>query len=166
LAFSGPGFEEGGQLREMISLLDVPPTLLDAAGIKVPKSMQGRSILPLLRREREDWPEEVFVQISESHVGRAVRTKHWKYGVVAANKQGWRDAGSDVYQETFLYDLSTDPHELLNLAGLESHAPVAERMRERLIARMVAAGEKAPRIEPAPPRKSGHHRVYPEEINQ
>lgn len=166
LAFSGPGFEGGGQLREMISLLDVPPTLLDAAGIKVPKSMQGRSIMPLVRRERADWPEEAFVQISETQVGRAIRTDHWKYGVVADGKNGNAQSASDTYRETYLYDLYADPHELLNLAGLESHAAVSARMRKRLIARMVEAGEKAPKIEPASPRKAGQHRVYPEEINQ
>ena len=166
LAFSGPGFTGGGQLPQMISLLDVPPTLLDVAGLKVPRTMQGRSILPLLRRQYDNWPEEVFVQISESQVGRAVRTRHWKYGVVATGQNGWKESASDTYQETYLYDLLTDPHELDNLAGLTSHAAVAQRMRQRLLARMTQAGEKPPRIEPAAPRPSGHHRVYPEEVNQ
>ena len=166
LAFSGPGFDEGGQLREMISLLDVPPTLLDAAGIKVPKSMQGRSILPLLRRERQGWPEEVFVQISESQVGRAVRTKRWKYAVIAPEANGWRDSAADTYQEQCLYDLLADPHELNNLIGLDSHQAVTERMRRRLIARMVQAGERAPTIMTAESRPGGQKRVASQEVEQ
>ena len=47
------------------SLIDLPPTLLDAAGLPVPETMQGRSILPLVRDTGADWPEEMFVQISE-----------------------------------------------------------------------------------------------------
>ena len=60
-----------------MSLVDLPPTLLDAAGLEVPDEMQGESILPLLRGETDDWQEEVFVQISEAQVGRAVRTQRW-----------------------------------------------------------------------------------------
>src|SRR5439155_3385418 len=98
-ALQGPGFDGGGRLRELVSLVDLPPTLLDAAGLPVPEVMQGRSILPLTRGETEGWPEEVFVQISESQVGRAVRTHRWKYGVTAPDKNGSRDAASDRYVE-------------------------------------------------------------------
>ena len=95
------GSSEGGQIQELVSLVDLPPTLLDAAGLAVPDEMQGRSVLPLLRGETADWPEEVFVQISEAQVGRAVRTQRWKYGVDAPNKGGGKDAGSDIYVEQY-----------------------------------------------------------------
>jgi arylsulfatase A-like enzyme len=162
-AFCGPGFEGGGQIQELVSLIDLPPTLLDAAGLPVPPEMQGRSIMPLARREATDWPEEVFVQISEAQVGRAVRTRRWKYCVDAPDKSGRDDAGSDHYVEQYLYDLQVDPYELNNLIGLESHRPVADKMRERLIRRMVEAGETAPAVEPAPSRPSGQRRVTAEE---
>lgn len=152
-AITGPGFEAGGQLQELVSLVDLPPTLLDAAGIEVPKAMSGRSILPLLKREREGWPEEVFVQISESQVGRAIRTKRWKYGVTALGKSGWRDSGSETYVEQYLYDLEADPYELTNLIGRQSHQKIAESLRERLIQRMVEVGEEAPTIGPAPEQR-------------
>ena len=163
MALQGAMFNGGGRLQQLVSLIDVPPTLLDAAGIEVPETMQGRSVLPLLRGESEGWPEEVFVQISEAQVGRAVRTHRWKYGVDAPDKNGGRDASSDRYVEQYLYDLASDPHELSNLVGLESHQEVAQVMRERLIRRMVDAGEKAPIIEPAPSRRSGQRRVTHEE---
>jgi arylsulfatase A-like enzyme len=121
--------------------------------------MQGRSILPLVRGDTDDWPEEVFVQISEAQVGRAVRTHRWKYGVDAPEKNGGKDAGSDVYVEQYLYDLDADPYELRNLMGLRSHENVAETMRERLLRRMVEAGEGAPTIEPAVAQGSGQRRV-------
>ncbi|MDH7571668.1 MAG: sulfatase-like hydrolase/transferase, partial [Armatimonadota bacterium] len=164
-ALCGPGFDGGGTLRQLVSLVDLPPTLLDAAGIPVPPEMQGRSILPLLGGRDVEWPEEVFVQISEAQVGRAVRTHRWKYGVDAPDKRGGRDPGSDRYVEQYLYDLEADPYELVNLVGFESHQEVAAVLRERLIRRMVAAGEAPPVIEPAPvshPR--GQRRLYPEEL--
>jgi len=135
-----------------VSLVDLPPTLLDAAGLPVPPEMQGRSILPLLRGERDGWPDDVFVQISESQIGRAVRTRRWKYSVVAPGKDGNSAAGSDAYAEDYLYDLQADPHELVNLIGFESHGAVADALRERLIRRMVAVGEEAPTIVAAPPQ--------------
>ncbi len=154
-AFCGPGFEAGGQLRELVSLVDLPPTLLDAAGIPVPEEMQGQSMLPLTTGQRDGWQEEVFVQISETEVGRAVRTQRWKYGVHAPDKDGGSDSGSDRYVENYLYDLDADPYELTNLIEEPAHEEVAAVMRARLIRRMVAAGEEAPVIEPMP-RISGN----------
>ena len=162
-ALQGPGFDGGGQLDDLVSLLDMPPTLLDAAGIEVPEVMQGRSIMPLVNREETEWPEEVFAQISEAQVGRTVRTQRWKYAVDAPDKNGGRDPGSDRYEEQYLYDLQADPYELTNLIGVESHRGVADVMKERLIRRMVEAGESAPEIVDAEPRRSGQRRVTDEE---
>jgi len=146
----GGPFAGGGRLPQMVSLLDLPPTLLDAAGIPVPEQMGGRSFLPLLRAGDAEWPDEVFIQISESQVGRAIRSRRWKYAVVAPDKDGWDDMKSDVYHESELYDLLADPNELHNRAGCDSHRGVADVLRSRLIRRMVEAGEDEPIIEPAP----------------
>jgi len=163
MAMQGPGFNGGGRIDELISTVDIPATLLDAAGIAIPEHMQGRSALPLVRGESDGWPEELFLQISEAQVRRAVRTHRWKYSVVAPDKNGWQDPCSDHYMEEFLYDLGADPYELTNLVGLESHAEVAAVMRERLIRRMVEAGESAPTIELAPTWKYPNRRVLPGE---
>lgn len=163
-ALYGPGFLQGGQIRQPVSLVDLPPTLLDAAGIAVPPEMQGRSVLPLLRRDTADWPEEVFVQISESQVGRAIRTDRWKYCVTAPERNAWNDAGADRYVESLLYDLQADPYELTNLAGVESFRSVADELKARLIARMTDAGEQAPIIENAEPRPRGQRSIRIEDV--
>ena len=166
-AACGPGFDGGGRVRELISLVDLAPTLLDAAGVDVPAHMSGRSAMPLIRRQPVEWPEEVFIQISESQVGRAVRTHRWKYSVSAPELQGYRDAAAQAYEEEFLYDLQADPYELVNLIGLGSHREVAERMRERLLRRMSQAGEAPARIRPAAERPgTGHRRVFPGESGE
>lgn len=145
-ALCGSIFNGGGRVRELVSLVDLPPTLLDAAGISIPSSMQGRSILPLLRGDKSGWPEEVYIQISELQVGRAVRTQRWKYGVDAPGKSPKDCACSDVYEERYLYDLKADPYELVNLIGMYSHGEVKRIMRERLIRRMEENGEGRPEI--------------------
>ncbi|HEU5087300.1 MAG TPA: hypothetical protein VFT99_07635, partial [Roseiflexaceae bacterium] len=107
----------------------------------------------------DTWPDDVFVQISEAQVGRAIRTRRWKYCVDAPDRSGVRDPNSPTYAEQYLYDLEADPYELTNLIGLESHAETSAVLRERLIRRMLAAGEQAPEIVPAPSRPSGQRRV-------
>lgn len=158
-AFKGPGFDGGGRIQELVSTIDLMPTLLDAAGLKVPTGLHGRSTLPLIRRETEDWPTEIFIQISESQVGRAIRTQRWKYCVIAPDKDGLSDAAADNYVEAYLYDLQADPYELTNLIGFKSHQKLTATLRDRLIDRMVSVGEKAPTIEPAPLRDSGDRSV-------
>ena len=61
MLYGGP-FTGGGRLSQLVSLVDLPPSLLDAAGIEVPEQMQGRSILPLIKGDATDWPDEVFIQ--------------------------------------------------------------------------------------------------------
>lgn len=154
-AFCGPGFHGRGRLNQLVSLVDLPPTLLDAAGLPVPASMEGRSILPLLRGQAADWPEEVFIQISESQVGRAVRTRRWKYSVSAPDRSGWEAPGAERYVEEFLYDLAADPYELNNLVALDAYAEVKADLRGRLLRHMAAAGESPPLIDEATAQASG-----------
>ena len=143
----GPGFTGGKTVDGMVSLIDLPPTILTAAGITPPESMRGRALQPLVDGKAEDWLDEVFLQISESQCGRAIRTKRWKYSVRAPEKSG-QDADSDVYMEDFLYDLEADPHERNNLVTSAEHAEVRAHLADRLKLRMAAVGETKPTIVP------------------
>lgn len=147
----GPGFMRGGDRPELVSLIDLPPTLLEAAGLTVPPEMQGRSLVPCLRGEAE-WRDEVFIQISESQNARALRTPRWKYCVSApaADAERARTAATwPAYEEESLYDLSVDPSELTNLVADRAHDAVAQELRLRLQARMAEAGEPVPEIRAA-----------------
>ena len=159
LVIQGPGFNRSLSVPELTCQIDVTPTLLQAAGLPIPASMQGRSFLPLLDRKVEGWPNEVYVQISESQTGRALRTPEWTYAVVGASS-GWKSAAaSDRYMEYQMYNLFDDPHQLLNLAGRQDNPSLihyqgalsvqeaAAHLRERLLARMVEAGEPEAEIE-------------------
>jgi len=142
----GPGFRGGSAVPQVVSLIDLPPTLLSAGGAPTPRSMRGRSLQALARGDADGWPAEAFVQISESQVGRAIRTPRWKYSVRAMGKPGGRVAASDTYTEDFLYDLASDPHERNNLVGQPEHRATSDKLKERLLARMVAAGEGEAKI--------------------
>ncbi len=170
-AFCGPRFDGGGALRQLVSLVDLPPTLLHAAGLPVPAEMAGRSLLPLLGGQpAPDWPQEIFAQISESQTGRCVRTQRWKYSVrcPGQNPDGTPVslAAATTYSDDFLYDLQADPWELNNLIGLSTHQPVVARMRESLVRRMTAIGEATPGFIDAPLHRPFQQKVSPAEIEQ
>lgn len=148
-----------------MSTVDLAPTLLDAAGLAVPPAMAGNPVGRLLRaRAAAGWPEEVFVQISETQTGRAVRTHRWKYSVrrPAELEPVEASAGSDVYADEFLYDLEADPWELTNLIGLPPYREIVADMRARLVRRMGGIGEPIPRFIDALCQPSGQRQIsYP-----
>jgi uncharacterized sulfatase len=142
----GPGFRGGKVIPELVSLIDLPPTVVTAGGIEPPTSMRGRPLQALVEGTATNWRQEVFVQISESQVGRAIRTERWKYGVTAPDKHGGRDPASDHYVEQYLYDLDADPFERNNLVADPAHAGLRAELAETLKRRMAEAGESVPTI--------------------
>jgi arylsulfatase A-like enzyme len=92
--------------------VDFAPTFLDAAGLRVPADMQGRSLLPVLRgRTPGDWRSSMYYRYyhdpgdhnTRAHYG--VRTKTHKL-IYFWKKDQWE-----------LFDLVNDPSELHNLYG-------------------------------------------------
>jgi arylsulfatase A-like enzyme len=146
---SGPGFNRSLVVPELVSLVDVAPTLLDAVGVPIPGQMQGRSAMPLLDRRIDGWENEVFIQISEASVSRAIRNERWKYCVAAPDADRATDPSSASYVDYQMYDLFADPYELVNLVGRVPYRKAADELRERLKARMVQAGEHEPEIRAA-----------------
>ncbi|EJN57692.1 sulfatase-like hydrolase/transferase [Halogranum rubrum] len=150
LLFDGLGFEREGHVEELVSLIDVAPTLLDAAGIDVPVEMDGKSILSLVDGSAETWREAIFVQTGEAEIGRSIRTDRWKLGVAAPTMNGWRggwgDDSSDVYVDRYLYDLATDPEEHVNLVGRADSRAVADELRERLTAFITDVESETPEL--------------------
>jgi uncharacterized sulfatase len=136
-----------------VSLIDLPPTLLKAAEIKIPDFMKGNPLQNSLDDERKKpWPQEVFVQISESQVGRAIRTSKWKYSVVSPKQKGQWDgflySKSNCYEEEYLYDLEHDMYEKNNLVEEAEFEGIRNELAEILKRKMKEAGEEIPDIIP------------------
>lgn len=149
MAFHGGCFSTGRVITQLVSLIDVAPTLLEAAGLPVPEGMAGRSMVPLLADPEASWPEEVLVQVSQTQVGRALRTQKWKYCVQAPDKHPFQDMRSDHYVETELYDMEYDPYELQNLMHFDRFDHVKAELRERLRSKIAESGEPVPVISTA-----------------
>ncbi|MDV7105875.1 sulfatase-like hydrolase/transferase [Vibrio sp. TH_r3] len=155
MVWSGAQFARGGRLPNTISLIDVPPTLLDACDIPVPDYMSGQSILPLVNRVDCQFRNYVYAEISESHVGRCIRTRRWKYSI--------RLVEDNTYVEDFLYDLMADPWELNNIIGFRSHKHVVSVLRQKLIDHMLQIGQIEPNIVEAAEVDSKQYQITIEE---
>ena len=134
LVITGGAFTGGGRISDLVSLIDLPATILDLAGAEIPEHFMGKSLTD------KKGHESVFIQISESQIGRAVRTDRWKYSVSAKNAD---KAFADEYTEDFLYDLENDPHEKNNLIDSPDHKDIRLEMRGILLEHMKKAGEPA-----------------------
>ncbi len=132
LVITGGGFTGGGKVSDLVSLIDLPATVLDIAGAEIPEHFMGKSLAD------KKGHESVFIQISESQIGRAVRTDRWKYSVSAKNRDS---AFADSYTEDCLYDLQNDPYEKNNLISDPSLAQTRKELREILLEYMKKAGE-------------------------
>jgi N-sulfoglucosamine sulfohydrolase len=138
-------------IDSLVSHIDLFPTICDLLQIDQPDWLQGRSILPLVRREADEIHDEIFAE-GTYHAAyepqRAIRTRRWKYvrrfgdrrTPVLVNtddspskelwlRHGWRDR--PVAPE-HLYDLFFDPAELHNLIDDDSCGAVAGDLRYRL----------------------------------
>ena len=125
-AMKWEGVISPGQIRsELVSTVDFPVTLLDAAGLKYTKNkVDGKSILPLVTGTCSEWREDLMSETQghgygDDTMARAIRYKDWKYIVT-----------KDDVEE--LYNLKEDEFELKNLAEDKEYQIVLEDMRTRL----------------------------------
>ena len=149
MVMHGPGFTGGKVVEELVSLVDIPKTIMHAAGATIPEGLDGDPIQETITNPH-DWKKDIFIQISEDSISRCIRTKRYKYSVKAKGFKPWNGAvthmSSDTYHDDYLYDLENDPHELNNLIEDLSYYGIKLKLREQLIKRMVDAKEKAPII--------------------
>ncbi len=96
--------------QQVASLVDLTPTLLSLAGIPVPEHIQGRTLTPILRGERQAVHQaHAFVETGD---GAAIRTVSHMYFLPFC---GQEHTLADT--PTQFYDLGQDPYQLNNLAG-------------------------------------------------
>ncbi len=131
VAISGPGIPAGVVDDSVVELRDVMPTLLDAAGIGIPETVDGRSILPLARGEATAWREHLHGE----HLHLGDQSVHFLTD--GKEKYIWC-SGTGIEQ---LFDLRADPQELHDLARQPSSADRLGQWRGKLVDELRARPE-------------------------
>lgn len=147
---AGPGFDRSSVVDEVVSLLDLAPTLLDGVGIQPAAGMRGKPLKPLALdpKVRMAWDSTVYFQISQSICGRGIRTRDWCYCAFDPTVKNGEAEFGNQYQDFALYSVAGDPAELVNLVGRSEYKDVAAQLRAELERRIVAAGEPETTIIP------------------
>jgi arylsulfatase A-like enzyme len=123
-----PEKNKGKLLQQLVLNIDIAPTILEMAGIEIPKVMNGRSMLPLLKNPESDFREDFFMEhdsvvVAENPIpdSYGIRTKEWKY-IRYVNVE------PEVEE---MYRLSADPLEMKNLINNEDFIQVKNDLRKR-----------------------------------
>jgi len=111
------GWDDANEYDELVGLVDLPTTLVDAAGLAVPENFHGRSLRDLVFDGEWDRTEVVGGYRNDEGEHVRVRERDWKL-VVHSDEP---DA---------LYDLAEDPGEQHNV--IDDHPEEAARLREKV----------------------------------
>ena len=133
LVMAGGPCRGGRTVEELVSTASLPKTILTLAGVDVGGAMIGENLLDVVEKKSDNRPNEIFAQISESRVGRCIRTARYTYSVYAPGVNGGEAAASDRYADDFLYDMEQDPHQLNNVVTDPAYAQVKAELRARLL---------------------------------
>ena len=146
LVIAGGPYKGGVAVEELVSTESLPKTILAIAGVDVGDAMIGENLLNVVEKKDKERPNQIFAQISESRVGRCVRTPRYTYSIYAPGVNGGEAASSDVYADDFLYDMEKDPYQLNNVVDNPDYADVKADIRKRLLDWIEKAEGKRPVI--------------------
>lgn len=132
LVIAGGPYRGGVAVEDLVSTESLPKTILALAGVDVGDQMIGENLLDVVEGTDAQRPNEIYAQISESRVGRVVRTAGYKYAIYAPGVNGGVAPGAERYADDFLYDLQKDPNELNNLIHDEAYREIKLELRKKL----------------------------------
>ena len=121
----------------MVLSIDMAPTLLDLAGVKVRSDIQGKSLVPIIKDESQPWRHSILIEYYSDTVFerivkmgyKAVRNERYKY-IHYVDLDGMDE----------LYDLQEDPYELNNLINDPESNNLLESMKQELNERLRETG--------------------------
>ncbi len=134
-----PFFLAVGFLKPHLPFVDIYPTLCDLAGLPVPSSLDGRSLVPLMKDSNtkvREFSASIYTRSNEhgKHLGYTIRTDRYRY--IGWYRYQWQSSGSLRVQgkpvATELYDYVADPNETDNLAGKPEYSNTESELAEFL----------------------------------
>jgi N-acetylglucosamine-6-sulfatase len=154
LLLRGPGIPDHAVSRELVGNVDLAPTIVDVAGARPGKVLDGRSLLPFARRpdRRSDRPllhetgGRRYVLARDEDLGGADLRRVMSYRAVRTPRWLWVEYRDGARE---LYDRASDPDELRSLDADPAYADVRTRLHRVLRGLEACAGAACRR--PAPP---------------
>ncbi len=131
LLMAGQGIPAGQTCDQLVSNMDIPPTLLDLCGIDSNRQFHGNSLAALTESNHCNWRNGLMAQhygLQEPLVQRAWYRDNLK---LVISQQGYRE----------LYDLERDSAELKNLATSREFGQEMKSMEQELLEAMRAVGD-------------------------
>lgn len=146
----------GKQLEQIVAVPDLAPTIMELAGFEPPKTMQGSSLVSLMKDEKSPWREELFIeQLFDNQnypKSEGIKTKEWKYiryfkrTEIPGNEAKFKIT-NDSYEKFLknshlgyrevayeeLYHLSEDPYEEKNLVETIEYEEKLQYFRTRIL---------------------------------
>jgi arylsulfatase A-like enzyme len=119
LVIGGPGIPAGLKRDAFVYLFDLFPTLCELAGLPVPSTVEGKSLVPTIA---DNTPVRDSVFYAYRNIQRGVCDGQWKLILYQVNGK----------ETTQLFDLAADPLERKNLAEDAAHADRIRALRARL----------------------------------
>ncbi len=126
---AGPRIPKG-KSEAFVYLMDLFPTFAEFGGATLPEGVEGKSLAPIIAGKSAKVRDLCYTGYRDCQ--RAVRDQRWKL------------IRYPLVDQTQLFDLQTDPHELTNLAAKPKHAAKLAEMTALLAQEMAAHGDKAP----------------------
>lgn len=127
---------KGVVCEELVNTVDLPVTLLDAAGLRFAQRRFGRSLLDIFRPGAPAWRQELLCEhmghgYGEEHLSKMLRWKNYK--LIYHHEQG---------QINELYDLDRDSFEQRNLYDDPAYSGVKALMLDKLRARLLETDDE------------------------
>lgn len=143
LVFRLPGtVARGGVCQTPVGGVDIVPTLLAIAGVDLPWPMHGHDLTPLLRDPNREWPHPVLLPQTHDFYGSSLtplppEAMRWRKGLpwyIMIRRGQYKYIRYLVEGQTDeLYDLSSDPEELCNLAAVDDFSQVKNRLMTEMM---------------------------------
>ena len=129
LVIRWPGVVEPGSINDdIVSNLDFAETFLDIAGAGIPREMQGRSFLPILKgRTPADWRKTFYYHYYEFPGAHSV-ARH--YGVTDGH---YKLINFYENKDWEMFDLTADPNELQSIYGRKEYVGIQSRLEKELV---------------------------------
>jgi iduronate 2-sulfatase len=123
---SVPGMKPG-RSKSFVELVDIYPTCTDLLGVPAPDSVQGKSLVPLLRDPSATVRDNTALSVHTRRRGFGLRGPGWAYMTYG---------GKGGKQQEELYDMVKDPKQFTNVAKVPKYAEMLKEARAKLKARL------------------------------